>query len=82
MERGEGMGRRGQEKRPIAERCLHARELSSRVPPREYSSSPGIKCGWMSHRFIPIPVISYLRGAAQGVTKGEERTEGFVNGTG
>jgi len=23
---------------------------------------PGIKCRWMSHRFIPIPVISYLRG--------------------
>lgn len=27
--------------------------------------SPGIKCRWMSHRFIPIPVISYLCGAEE-----------------
>ena len=46
---------------------------------REYSSSPGIKCGWMSHRFIPNPVISYRRGGGEGATKGEEWSEGFVN---
>lgn len=64
MGRGKGTGGI-EEKRRIAERCLYAREsISSRVPLRGYSSSPGIKCGWMSHRFIPIPVISYLRGAA------------------
>lgn len=46
---------------------------------RQYSSSGGIKCRWMSHRFIPIPVISYLRSAAEGATKGEEWSQGFVN---
>lgn len=39
--------------------------------------SPGIKCRWMSHRFIPIPVISYLRGAeGRGGDEDSTRTKG------
>lgn len=65
----------GREKRPMAEWvCLRAR--SSPELRCEYSSSGGIKCRWMSHRFTPIPVISYLRSAAEGATKGEEWVAG------
>lgn len=36
-----------------------------RAPLRGCLGSSGIKCRWMSHRFIPIPVISYLRVAEE-----------------
>ena len=83
MGRKEPRATRKRGKTDGSRRCLRDEKLSraspgacaprARVlPAREYSSSPGIKCRWMSHRFIPIPVISYLRGAAEGATKGEE----------
>lgn len=73
-ERGGPRGYKEERKDRWLDGCLRARSSPERRC--EYSSSAWIKRRWMSHRFTAIPVISYLRSAAEGATKGEEWVAG------